>query len=81
LSGSTWPAHYEFRVEGVLDDRWSAWFEDLEVRRDAAETIIFGPLADESALHGVLAKIRDLGLGLIAVCRVRPGEEGTRDGD
>ena len=77
MSGSTWPAHYEFRVEEALDDRWSTWFEGLEVRRDAGETIIFGSLTDESALHGVLAKIRDLGLGLIAVCRVGPREQGN----
>jgi hypothetical protein len=73
LSDSTWPARYEIRVEEALDGRWSAWFDGLEVRRGAGETIISGSLLDEAALHGVLAKIRDLGLGLIGVCRVGPG--------
>jgi hypothetical protein len=79
LSGSTWPARYEIRVEEALDGWWSAWFDGLEVRKGAGETIISGSLPDEAALHGVLAKIRDLGLGLIGVCRVGPGDQGTRN--
>ena len=50
LSGSTRPARYEIRVEEALDGRWSAWFDGLEVNRDAGETIISGTLADESVL-------------------------------
>jgi hypothetical protein len=64
---------YEIRVEGVLDDRWSAWFDDLEVTSDAGgQTIIAGPVADQAALHGLLAKVRDLGLPLLALRRVDP---------
>jgi hypothetical protein len=75
VSGSQWPAEYEIRVREVLNGRWSAWFEGLEVRDDAGETVISGPLQDESALHGVLAKVRDLGLHLIAVRRLSRDEE------
>ena len=70
------PERYEVRVRGVLDDRWSAWFEGMEVTADpAGQTTIAGPVADQAALHGLLAKVRDLGLPLISVRRVDPGQE------
>jgi hypothetical protein len=60
-------------VQGVLDDRWSAWFEGLRIASDqAGQTTITGPVADQAALHGLLAKIRDLGLPLLAVRRLDP---------
>lgn len=66
---------YEIRVEGHLGSNWSSWFEELSIRHDASgETILSGLLADQSALHGVLMKIRDLGLTLIAVHRVQHKE-------
>lgn len=65
---------FEIRVEGELPADWSCWFEGLEVRSGRpGESTLRGPLADQAALHGVLAKIRDLNLTLIAVCR-RPAE-------
>ena len=65
------PACYEIRVDGVLDSRWSIWFEDLQVTSDAGgQTVIAGPVADQAALHGLLAKIRDLNLPLISVRRI-----------
>lgn len=70
MSGSEWPARYEFRVDGVLDDRWADWFGGLQVDSDGTQTVISGLLADQPALHGVLAKIRDLGLSLISVRRI-----------
>jgi hypothetical protein len=63
-------AHYEIRVDGVLDSRWAAWFEGLELRTEDGETVISGLLADQAALHGVLTKVRDLGLCLISVRRL-----------
>ncbi len=67
------PARYELRVQGVLDPRWSAWFEGLRVSSDqAGQTIIAGPVADQAALHGLLTKIRDLGLPLLLVRRLDP---------
>jgi hypothetical protein len=67
-------ARYEIRVAGVLDASWSAWFEGLAVTSDSqlGQTVIAGPIADQAALHGVLTKVRDLGLTLIAVHRVGP---------
>jgi hypothetical protein len=64
------PVHYEITVEGILDGRWSAWFDGLEVSGDdLGRTTIAGPVADQAALHGLLAKVRDLGLPLLAVRR------------
>ncbi len=69
MSGPGRPARYEIRVDGVLDGRWADWFGGLQVDSDGTQTIISGLLADQPALHGVLAKIRDLGLCLISVHR------------
>jgi hypothetical protein len=67
------PARYELRVHGVLDPRWSAWFDGLQLTNDqAGQTTIAGPVADQAALHGLLTKIRDLGLPLLAVRRIDP---------
>jgi len=65
--------HYEFRVRGVLDPGWSTWFDGLEVTSDEhGQTIIAGPVVDQAALHGLLAKVRDLGLPLLSVRRTNP---------
>jgi len=76
VSGSGGPAQYEIRIEGVLDSRWADWFEGLHVQSDARQTVISGLLADQPALHGLLAKVRDLGLCLISVRRLDPDEAG-----
>ena len=65
--------HYEIRVRGVLDGGWSAWFDGLQVTSDdRGQTTIAGPVTDQAALHGLLAKIRDLGLPLLEVRRLDP---------
>ena len=68
----TGPARYEIRVEGILDQSWTAWFEGLQVDSDGRQTIISGPVADQAALHGLLTKVRDLGLFLISVRHLDP---------
>ena len=61
---------YEIRVQGHLDQHWSEWFDGLEISYDAnGNTVLRGPLVDEAALHGVLNKVRDLALPLLAVSR------------
>ena len=77
MSGARPPVQYEIRVEGVLGERWVGWFEGLQVSSQAGETIISGPVTDQPALHGVLVKVRDLGMCLISVRRLDPGEAGT----
>jgi len=66
-------SRYEIRVQGVLDGRWAAWFEGLQVTDDGSQTVIAGPVADQAALHGLLNKIGGLGLVLISVRRLDPG--------
>ena len=65
---------YQIRVEGVLDAGWSAWFDGMEVAGDegSRQTTITGPVVDQAALHGLLAKVFDLGLPLLSVRRL-PG--------
>jgi hypothetical protein len=59
---------FEIRVQGHLDRRWAAWFDDMElVTTDEGTTVIRGAVADQAALHGLLQKVRDLGLPLISV--------------
>ena len=68
------PGRYEICVKGHLGTRWDAWFDGLTLTRVSdGTTIIEGPVADQAALHGLLQKIRDLGLPLISVNHVGPG--------
>jgi len=61
---------YEIRVEGHLDARWAAWFDGLCLTRQSdGTTLIRGDVPDQAALHGLLGKVRDLGMPLIAVNR------------
>lgn len=63
---------YEIRVQGHLDGRWAAWFDGLSLTHESdGTTVIHGSLTDQSALHGLLSKVRDLGIPLIAVNRRR----------
>jgi hypothetical protein len=67
---------YEVRVKGHLGGRWSEWFDGLEITNlDNGEAILSGEIMDQAALHGVLAKVRDLGLPLVAVTSVGGEEE------
>jgi hypothetical protein len=71
------PATYEIRVKGCLGQKWSDWFEGLAiVPQDNDETLLTGCVADESALHGLLAKIRNLGIPLLLVRRVEDASDG-----
>jgi hypothetical protein len=61
---------YEIRVQGRLDQRWSNWFDGFTISYDAeGNTMLRGSLADEAAMHGVLIKVRDLALPLLALSR------------
>ena len=64
------PVFYKIRVEGHIGDSWSSWFEGMTIRHEeSGQTILSGTLVDEAALHGVLMKIRDLGLPLVEAKR------------
>jgi hypothetical protein len=64
---------YEIRLTGRLDAHWDAWFDGLTVSDESGgTTVISGQIADQAALHGVLQRVRDLGLPLVSVTRVEP---------
>ena len=66
---------YYVTVKGHLDNHWAAWFDGMTVTNQAnGEAVLHGPLTDQAALHGVLIKIRDLGLPLLAVGIAAPKE-------
>lgn len=72
------PRLYEIRIRGHLPDRWSHWFNGLNITLEAnGNTLLTGPVVDESALHGLLRKVRDLGLPLLSVNRVNPNQGDT----
>lgn len=65
------PEHYEIRVEGRLHSRWAEWIEDMAFQHhEDGTTTLTGPLADQPALHGVLTRMRDLGVSIISVHRL-----------
>lgn len=71
--GAHEPTRYEIRIKGHLDDRWADWFEHLTlIREDNGETLLTVSVVEQSALHGVLRKVRDLGLPLISVISIEP---------
>jgi hypothetical protein len=66
---------YEIRLAGHLDAHWDAWFDGLTVSPAGdGTTVISGPVADQAALHGLLQRVRDLGLPLVSVMRIEAGE-------
>src|ERR1700676_4827868 len=72
------PGRDEIRLKGHLDTGWAAWFDGLTLTHDSdGTTVIHGPVADQAALHGLLQKVRDLGLPLVSVIRIEP-EQGER---
>ena len=63
---------YEIRVRGHLSDQWHNWFDGMTIELEADGTSrLYGPLADQAALHGLLRKVRDLGLPLISVIAIQ----------
>ena len=72
-------SQYRIIIQTHLDQHWSAWFDNLTISNQAnGEAVLCGPLPDQAALHGVLIKIRDLGLPLVAVATVA-ADETRRD--
>ena len=71
---------YQIRLEGHLGSQWTGWFGGLTITlEDNGETLLTGPVVDQAALHGLLRKVRDLGLPLLSVIRLRPGQTDETD--
>ena len=67
-------SRYEIRVSGHLGQRWASWFDGLTLTtEDDGSTVISGPVVDQAALHGLLQKLRDLGITLLSLTRTAPG--------
>jgi hypothetical protein len=67
------PRLTEIRIKGHLDKRWTDWFDGLTISREAnGDTLLTGPVVDQAALHGLLRKVRDLGLPLVSVIHISP---------
>ena len=65
---------YQIRLKGVLDTRWRDWFEGLTITlEEDGDTLLTGPVVDQAALHGLLKKVRDLGMPLVSISPIEPG--------
>ena len=81
-AGRQMPACYRLRVDGHLDDHWSAWFGDLTLtHEDDGTTSLTGVVSDQAQLHGLLIKIRDLGVTLISAAVVDPSGSADQQPD
>ena len=74
------PLVYQIKIKGHLGREWADWFEGLAITlEDNGETLLTGPVVDQAALHGLLRKVRDLGIPLLSVVRVKPDQAGPFD--
>ena len=71
---------YEIRLKGHLEARWAKWFDGLAITlEDNGDTLLTGPVVDQAALHGILKKVRDLGMPLVSVSSVEPDQADQSD--
>ena len=74
------PMIYQIRIKGHLGRHWTDWFEGLTITlEDNGETLLTGSVVDQAALHGLLKKVRDLGMPLLSVVGVKPNQAGASD--
>jgi hypothetical protein len=74
------PVVYQIRIRGHLGPQWADWFEGLTMTlEDNGDTLLTGTVVDQAALHGLLKKVRDLGLPLVSVCPVKHDQSKTSE--
>ncbi len=72
-TGSSQHPIYQIRIRGHLSQQWMEWFDGMEITQEEdGDTLLTGPVTDQAALHGLLKKVRDLGLPLVSVCLLEP---------
>lgn len=77
---SNQPMVYQIRLKGHLGSQWTDWFEGLTITlEDSGDTLLVGPVVDQAALHGLLKKVRDLGMPLVSVSPFEPGQAGASE--
>ena len=70
------PSAFQIRIRGHLDRQWTDWFDGMAITlEEDGDTLLTGPVADQAALHGLLKKVRDLGMTLVSVNPVLPGRD------
>jgi hypothetical protein len=70
---------YEIKIQGHLDTKWSEWFYDMAITHDGDVTTLYGPLPDQTVLHSVLGRFRDMNLQLISVNQIGSDEQTSDD--
>lgn len=79
-AGAGRPMRYQIRLMGHLGYQWTDWFEGLTITlEENGDTLLTGSVVDQAALHGLLKKVRDLGMPLLSVVRIEPGQEKATD--
>jgi hypothetical protein len=74
------PVVYQIRLKGHLGPRWTDWFEGLTITlQEDGDTLLTGPVVDQAALHGLLKRVRDLGMPLVSVSPVEPSQADQSD--
>jgi hypothetical protein len=74
------PVVYQIRIKGHLGHQWTDWFEGLAITlEDNGDTLLTGPVIDQAALHGLLKKVRDLGMPLVSVSPIETGQADQSD--
>ena len=76
------PMAYQIRINGHLGPQWAEWFGSMTITlEDDGDTLLTGPVVDQAALHGLLKRVRDLGMPLISAIRVKPGQANASDAE
>jgi len=79
---SAQPAIYQIRLKGHLGRRWNDWFDGMTITLDAnGDSLLTGPVVDQAALHGVLMKVRDLGLPLVSIIEIEGEQTDIAEGE
>jgi hypothetical protein len=80
IPGTSQTRAYHIRIKGHLGPRWSEWFEGLTITpEDTGDTVLTGSVVDQAALHGLLRKVRDLGLPLLSIIEADPNQDDAPD--